>query len=75
MEQFWLTVLVVAILWLVFRFVRNRFQPQQPSETVDDVDPFAGVRSPKKRGPQNRAGAVALAEPDEKNHQFPPRTV
>jgi hypothetical protein len=28
-------------------------------------DPFAGVRSPNKRGPQSRSGAVALAEPDE----------
>ncbi len=43
-------------------------------------DPFAGVRSPNKRGPQNRSGAVALAEPDEDPNEdehgrcFPPRT-
>src|SRR5712692_2496713 len=38
-------------------------------------DPLAGVPSPKKRGPQNRSGAVALAEPDEENENrsYPPR--
>src|SRR2546423_1820369 len=28
-------------------------------------DPFAEVRAPVKRGPRDRSGAVALAEPDE----------
>jgi len=38
-------------------------------------DPFVGVRSPNKRGPRNRSGAVALAEPneDEEGHSFPRR--
>jgi hypothetical protein len=30
-------------------------------------DPFAGVRSPNRYGPQSRSGAVALAEPGEEN--------
>ncbi len=38
-------------------------------------DPFAGVRAPNRRGPQNRSGAVALAEPDENEdgHSSPRR--
>ena len=55
---------------VALRFVRGRFQPQHPSETVDDADPFAGVRSPKRRGPQSQSGAVARVEPvDEENPQ------
>jgi hypothetical protein len=35
---------------------------------------LAGVPAPKRRGPQNRSGAVALAEPDEEdeNRSYPP---
>ena len=72
----WLQLaIVIAILWLVVRFVRNLFRPREPSESVED--PLAGVPSPKRRGPQNRSGAVALAEPDEddENHSFPPRNL
>lgn len=40
-------------------------------------DPFAGVRSPNRRGPQNRSGAVALAEPggEDENRSYPPRNL
>lgn len=72
----WLQLaIVISILWLVVRFVRNLFRPREPSESVED--PLAGVPSPKRRGPQNRSGAVALAEPDEddENHSFPPRNL
>jgi hypothetical protein len=73
-EFLWL-VIALALLWFVFRFVRSKFRPREPSETVEDQDPFAGVRSPNKRGPQSRSGAVALAEPDEaeEDQSFPPR--
>ena len=36
-----------------------------PEPEPEDPLPSAGVRSPIKRGPLNRSGAVALAEPDE----------
>ncbi len=82
MSVWWQLALVIAVAWLVVRFVRNLFRPREPSESLGDPrveDPFAGVLSPKKRGPQNRSGAVALAEPDDDeedgNHSFPPRTL
>jgi len=70
----WL-IIAAVLLWLVFRFVRSKFHPREPAEAVGDQDPFAGVRSPKRRGPRGRAGAVALAEPDEsdEDQSFPPR--
>jgi hypothetical protein len=48
---------------------------RKPEPEPEPEDPFAGVRSPKKRGPQNRCGAVALAEPDEdeEGESLPPR--
>ena len=63
------------VIWLVFRFVRGRFQKQEPSESVEDLDPLTGVRAPRKRGPQSRSGAIALEEPDEDegDQSFPPR--
>jgi len=83
MDIWWqlaLAVVVVVVLSLVLRFVRNLFSPREPSQSLDDPrveDPSAGVPSPKKRGPQNRSGAVALAEPDEgdENRSFPPRNL
>jgi hypothetical protein len=74
LEVLWL-VIVAVFLWLVFRFVRSQFHPREPAEAVGDQDPFAGVRSPNKRGPRGRSGAVALAEPDEgeEDQSFPPR--
>ena len=72
----WLQLLIgIVVLWLVLRFVGKHFRPREPSESVED--PFAGVPSPKRRGPQLRSGAVALAEPDEEdeNRSYPPRTM
>ena len=79
----WLQVAIgIAALWLVWRFVSKTFRRREPSESLDEPlveDPFSGVRSPKKRGPQNRSGAIALAEPDDdeedENRNFPPRTL
>jgi len=73
MDAWWQLAIVVAIVWLVLRFVRSLFKPREPSESVED--PLAGVPSSKRRGPQNRSGAVALAEPDEEdeNRSYPPR--
>ncbi len=75
MNVWWQLALVGVVLWLVLRFVRNLFRPREPSESVED--PLAGVPSPKRRGPQNRSGAVALAEPDEEDEDrsYPPRNL
>lgn len=43
-------------LWRKFKGLWRRPEPQ---------DPYAGVRSPLKRGPRDRSSAVALAEPEE----------
>jgi hypothetical protein len=77
-----LSQLIVALfLWIIFLFFSNHFQAYKESSEAPDSGsgkgPLAGVRVPKKRGPQSRAGAVALAEPDDDDEtQFlPPRTV
>jgi hypothetical protein len=75
MNVWWQLAIVALVLWSVLRFVRKLFSPREPSESVED--PLAGVPSPKRRGPQNRFGAVALAEPDEEdeNSNFSPRNL
>jgi hypothetical protein len=75
MNIWWQLAIVAVVLWFVLRFVRNLFKPREPSESVED--PLAGVPSPKRRGPPNRSGAVALAEPDEEgeNRSYPPRNL
>ncbi len=78
MSVLWQFAIGIVFLWLVLRFVLSRFGHREPSESLDDPlveDPFAGVPSHKRGGPQNRSGAVALAEPDEEdeNRSFPPR--
>jgi len=81
MNVWWQLATGIAILWLVLRLVLNLASSREPAESVDDPliegprGPSAGVRSPRKQGPQNRFGAIALAEPDEENESrsFPPR--
>jgi hypothetical protein len=75
MGVWWQLAIALAVLWLVVRFLRNLFRPREPSESVEDPSP--GVPSPKRRGPQTRSGAVALAEPDEEDEDrsFPPRNL
>ena len=75
MSVWWQLAIGIVVLWLVLRFVGNLFSSREPSESLDD--PLAGVPSPKRRGPQNRSGAVALAEPDEEDEHrsFPPRNL
>ncbi len=80
MNVWWQLAIGIAAIWLVWRFIDRKLSRPEPSESVEDplADyPFAGVPSPKKRGPQNRSGAVALAEPDEEdeNRSYPPRTL
>jgi hypothetical protein len=80
MNIWWQLAIVVVALWFVLRFVRSLFSHREPSASVDDPlveDPLAGVPSPRRRGPQNRSGAVALVEPDEEdeNRSFPPRNL
>jgi hypothetical protein len=69
----WQFAIALMVLWVVVRFVRSLLSPREPSESRGD--PLAGVPAPKRRGPQSRSGAVALAEPDEddENRSFPPR--
>lgn len=57
--------LVLFVLWFVVRFVLAAIRPRsdQPFEPADDA--MAGVRVPRKRGPHDRTGAVALSEPDD----------
>jgi hypothetical protein len=72
LQVLWQVAIAVLVVWLVFRFVRSRFNPRQPADAIED--PFAVVPSPKKRGPPNRAGAVALEEPEQDDEQiYPPR--
>ena len=75
MNVWWPLAIVAVVLWSVLRFVRNLFRPREPSESVED--PLARVPSPKRRGPQSRSGAVALAEPDEEDEDrsYPPRNL
>lgn len=75
MNVWWQLAVVAVVLWFALRFVRSLFHPREPSESVED--PLAGVPAPKRRGPQNRSGAVALAEPDEEegNRSYPPRNL
>jgi hypothetical protein len=75
MNVWWQLAIVAVVLWFVLRFVRNPFRHREPSESVED--PLAGVPSPKKRGPRNRSGAVALAEPYEEDADrgYPPRNL
>ncbi len=80
MGVWWQLAIGAVVLWLVFRFVLSLLSLREPSESMDDPlveDPLAGVPSPKRRGPQNRSGAVALAEPDEEdeNRSYPPRNL
>jgi len=75
----WLQVVIgIAFLWLVWYLIDRKLSRREPSGEVDGPrrDPLAGVPSPKKRGPQSRSGAVALAEPDEEDdsRNFPPRS-
>ncbi|PYX80493.1 MAG: hypothetical protein DMG70_23520 [Acidobacteria bacterium] len=44
-------------------------------EKRDPGDAFANRLAPLRRGPNNRSGAAAVAEPDEEEHGFfPPRS-
>jgi hypothetical protein len=73
MSYFLALIIAFAALWLAWRFVGSLFHPREPAEPVDD--PFSDVLAPRKRGPQGKAGAVALDEPedDEDEGFFPPR--
>ena len=68
----WLQLAIgIVALYFVLRFIRGRLSSREPSGSVEGpliggpLDPLAGMRSPKRRGPKNRSGAIALAEPDE----------
>jgi hypothetical protein len=64
-------LIVVAVLWLVWRFIKNLWIPQQPA---GPIDPDSRVPVTPRRGPKERGGAVALEEPDEEDFEsFPPR--
>jgi hypothetical protein len=80
MNVWWQLAIGIAALYLVLRFVLSVMTPREPSESVGDPlieDPFERLPSPKKRGPRNKSGAIALAEPDEEDESrsFPPRNL
>jgi predicted permease len=64
------SVVIVALLWFVWRFVTALFRKQPAEPTGPDSFVVAG----RKRGPSSRGAAVALEEPDEEDTQsFPPQ--
>jgi hypothetical protein len=77
MGVWWQLAMGIGALWLVLRFVLSRFGRPEAAESKgrQPGHPLAGVPAPQKRGPRNRSGAVALAEPDEEDGQrsYPPR--
>jgi len=78
MSVWWQLAIGIVALWLVLRFVLSRVTSREPAESSEPPPkgrPLAGVPSPKRRDPQNRSGAVALAEPDEDDEyrSYPPR--
>jgi hypothetical protein len=80
MSIWWQLAIGVAGVWLVLHFILKLAGSREPSASMDDPlvgDSSAGVPSPKRRGPQNRSGAVALVEPDEDDddRRFPPRSL
>lgn len=57
--------IVLLVIWAVWRFIaRLRGRPE-----VENEDPHSYVGAPLKRGPQDRAGAVALEEPEDEEEQ------
>jgi hypothetical protein len=64
-------VIVVAVLWFVWRFVTALWSPHQQGEPMG---PDSFVPATRKGGPRGRGAAVALDEPDDEDMQsFPPR--
>jgi hypothetical protein len=64
-------LIIAAVLWFVWRFVRTLGAPQEPAKPVD---PDSHVPAPRRRGAKERGGAVALEEPEQEEFQsFPPR--
>ena len=76
MSAFFALLIIMAAAGLVWWFVSSLFHPRQLAEPVDD--PFSLVPAPRKRGPRERSGAVALEEPDNDDDDledaFPPRS-
>jgi len=68
----WLQLAIgIVALYFVLRFIRGRLSSREPSGSVEGpliggpLDPSAGMRSPKRRLPKNRSGAISLTQPDE----------
>jgi len=78
-------VLAIWIVWWLVRRMLQRGAPAEfrkmlrlgtPADPVDD--PFASVPAPRRRGPKDKAGAVALEEPDDDDGEVdssPPRSL
>jgi hypothetical protein len=67
MTALFASVIVVAVLWLVWRFVARLWSPQQPAEPIS---PDSFVPTTRKRGPSGRCAAVALEEPDDGDTEY-----
>lgn len=77
MNIWWQVAIGLVVLYFVSRFVLSKLSRREPEPSGSRGDPLAGVPAPKKRGPPNRAGAVALAEPDEDDEprNYPQRSL
>ena len=60
-------LIAIAAIASVWWFIRRFFLA--PSEPTAPVDPYSEVSAPRKRNPKDRAGAVAVEEPDEEEDQ------
>lgn len=68
-------LIVLAAMWLVWRFIARLLRPRAPAEPAEE--PFSEVPASRARGPKGRSGAVAIAEPDddEISDAYPPRSL
>ncbi len=60
-------LIALAAIAFVWWFIRHFFFA--PSEPTAPVDPYSEVPAPRRRNPKDRAGAVAVEEPDEEEDQ------
>ena len=75
MQAFLQLLIVALVIWAAWALIRKMLRPGAPAEPSEE--PFADVSAPLKRNPKGRAGAVAVAEPEEGEdpETFPPRTL
>lgn len=63
MDIFLQGLIAIIAIMSAFWLIRKMLRPKSPAEPAEES--FADVHAPKKSNPKGRAGAVALAEPDD----------